>query len=134
MRTRALALAATAALLGWSCGGGDGGSTEAFCDEVSSQGEIGSVQDIRDPEKARQAADFFGALAEEAPDDISEETDLLAEIFRSVAEVVGNPDSQEDPEVKERFERFQREGEETQNASQKVADFVQEECGTEDQG
>ena len=91
-----------------------------------------------DLDDIEEAYENFGRYADAAPDEIRDEMQLLAEVFREVGEVLADLDydpasgempSQEDQErLAEIGTRYQ--DEEFVEASERVSEWFEDECGT----
>lgn len=146
---RLMAALATALLVLAGCNGDDGdGSTAAFCelaDEVQSFDEFGEGIDPSDFGALTDQIDEFNRTLDEAvdraPDEIRADVELVAtavsEMFEAMRgplqELTENPEAAaQNPEI---FQQLQEaapspeEQEELEEASQRIEDFVEEECG-----
>lgn len=152
---RFMALLATAVLALAACGnddnGGGGtasGSSEAFCglaDEVQSLDDLGEGVDPTDFGALESQLDEFNSVlddaVEAAPGEIRDDVELVASTVNEMFEAMRGPlqELTENPEAAaqnpEIFQQLQEaapspeEEEELEAASQRIEEFVEEECG-----
>lgn len=150
IRFMALLAAAVLALAACDSGGngGGGGSSEAFCglaDEVQGLEDLGEGIDPTDFGALEgQLDEFNNVLADAvdaAPDEIRDDVELVANTVNEMFEAMRGPlqELSENPEAAaqnpEIFQQLQEaaptpeEEEELEAASQRIEEFVEEECG-----
>ncbi|MDQ3913837.1 MAG: hypothetical protein M3323_00685 [Actinomycetota bacterium] len=110
-RPMVLVLVLVIVALSAACGGDDegGGSAQAFCDN---QEEMDAI-DTADPEAMAEAID---ELAADAPDEISDDVQLIADTLQDLDEV----DTPEEAEALNSSE--------LQEASERIEEWVDENC------
>jgi hypothetical protein len=103
--------------------GGSGGSAEQFCEDFQALDE----QFANDPEAANDPQAVLTALeALEPPDEIADDFRALIEVSRVQAEL--------DVEDTEAVDEFESLVEESAEAQERFASFVDEECAVDDEG
>ncbi len=152
--TRFMALLAATVLVFAACGDDDGGSataggsSEAFCglaDEVQSLDELGEGVDPTDFGALENQLDEFNSVLDDAvdaaPGEIRDDVELVARTVNEMFEAMRGPlqELTENPEAAaqnpEIFQQLQEaapspeEEEELEAASQRIEEFVEEECG-----
>jgi hypothetical protein len=104
-------------------GGSGGGSAEQFCEDFQALDE----RFANDPEAANDPTVVLAALEElDPPDEIADDFQQLLELSRVQAEL--------DPSDQEAVDEFERMGEESTEAQERFASFIDEECALDDEG
>jgi hypothetical protein len=103
-------------------GGSGGGSAEQFCEDFQALDE----RFANDPEAANDPTVVLAALEElNPPDEIADDFQQLLELSRVQAEL--------DPSDQEAVDEFERLGEESTEAQERFASFIDEECALDDE-
>ena len=123
----AAAAVVVAALLA-ACGGdGDDGATEQFCDEYTAvEDELADV-DFEDPEALTDAIDRLSEL--DPPDEIADEFRAVIELNQEIYSASDEIDVSDPDAAAQLQEEFAERAEALEEESEKLDDFLTEECG-----
>lgn len=126
---------------------GCGNSTDAYCDELQGTiDEFGSLTGAGDPAQLERAFDEIERLADEAPEEIADEWDRLAEQMGEIRDTLEEagieisdlagiqngqlPEGVSQEDLAELGQSLQSlSGEEVQQAATAISEHAQEECG-----
>ena len=127
MRPTLIAGAAAAALVIAACGGGSGsGSVEDFCSEYKQVEEELAQLDDSDPDAVDALFDHIDDL--DPPDEIKDEFQTMTEFNRTVYLASQDVDL-DDPEAAAQLqEQFTEQAEDLDEVSNKVNDYLSENC------
>jgi hypothetical protein len=127
MRPSLIAGAAAAALVIAACGGGSGsGDVEAFCSEYKQVEEELAQLDDSDPDAVEAVFDRIDDL--DPPDEIKDEFQTMIEFNRTVYAASQEVDL-DDPEAADRLrQEFTERAEDLDEVSDKVNDYLLENC------
>ena len=136
MRTKIAVLAGAAALVLAGCGGGDD-DVQAFCDQADEAQALGA--DLAAPlqsgdlDSAKQAIDEAAAklddVAGEAPDEISDDFDVVTEYVNTLNDSIQDAKSPED--LLQLSEDVQANADEVTEAGNNVETYISENCDEE---
>lgn len=125
----ALALLAATALA--ACGDDEGSAaTESFCEEYTQLEEELSGTDYEDPAAVGDAFDRIAEL--DPPDEIAEEFRAVIALNQEIYSASDGADLSDPEAASELQEQFSERAAELEEESQKVDDFLTEECGAGD--
>lgn len=139
----AMALVTGLVMVGAACGGDDGGSSSSFCDTVEdAQADFAELDTLDTTgagfeEAFTKADDAFAEMADNAPDEIKDDMQLLAGAMSDLITVFEDADWDfaalvSDPEAAAKLEVL--DSEEYQTASDNVAQYAKDECGVDLEG
>ena len=131
---RVVALTVAGAFALAACGDDGGGSVEAFCesaqeaaDNTQDPFETDSREDfVAELEKQRDAVN---ALADNAPDEISDDAQTFAEYFAEVSDALAAVDPTDQAALDEVAVPFEEDDPEVEAAAESVGEFALTECG-----
>lgn len=132
-----LAVSAAMALGSVGCGDDDGGDTAAFCEEyrsfeqegedlfagILSTAEGGGIDELK--QAFDDATEQFQQLAEEAPDEISDDVETVVDVFVQANEQIQEAESQEDLES---LDQGGLDSEEADQAADRLDEWTQDNC------
>jgi hypothetical protein len=112
-------------------GGGlaSGGGGGDFCEEAESVRQLGEAFDDFDPEGLQTASDAIDDLAASAPDEISDDMAVMQDAIQQLVDAFDGVDPDDDEATAEALASLQDlDTEEIEAASNRIEEFVQEEC------
>jgi hypothetical protein len=123
-----------------ACGDDSGGSVEAFCESAQEFADSGDFLDTDNPEDfsagLEQAREVINALADDAPSEISDDAETVAEVSGEMFDSLAGIDTTDEAAVEAAFAPFFDADADPEFAAavDSVNDFALAECGIDLEG
>lgn len=120
-----------------ACGGDDGGEPEAFCDRAALldarfeqlDDSLGG-DEVPTAETFEEMSEAVGEVAEDAPDDIRDDMETVADGLARFGEVAGDPDLTEASSIDQALEEeLAGLAEDIEASTERIETYLSDECG-----
>jgi hypothetical protein len=137
---RAVTVVLAGAFVVAACGDDSGGSVEAFCESAQEFADAGDFFDTNNPEDfsagLEEAREVINALADDAPSEISDDAETVAEVSGELFDSLADIDPTDQAAVEAAFAPFFDADADPEFAAavDNVNDFALAECGIDLEG